>query len=96
MSNHRNERRSAARVSARRYLLAELAEHECAEVEERLFEDDAFFDMFLLEEEDLVDAYVRGELSAFDRVRFERRLAMSRQLTARVRFARDFLAHRPR
>jgi hypothetical protein len=85
------ERRNADRVSARRYLLGELAELGRAVVEERLFEDDAFFETFLLEEEDLVDAYVRGELSHLDRARFERLLAGSHSLAARVAFARDLL-----
>lgn len=86
------ERRNADRVSARRYLLGELAEMGRAAVEERLFEDDAFFETFLLEEEDLVDAYVRGELAPFARARFERLLAASPNLATRVGFARDLLA----
>jgi hypothetical protein len=89
---NRVERRSPDRVSARRYLLGQVAESHRGSLEERLFLDDAFFEMFLLEEEDLVDAYVRNELSALERKRFEHRILASPALAARIGFARELLA----
>ena len=47
----------------RQYLLGELPESERPALEERFFADDEFFDQLLDAENDLLDAYVRGELS---------------------------------
>jgi hypothetical protein len=55
-----------------RYLLGEaLTDAEQAEIEERYFTDDVYFDRLLAVEDDLIDSYVRGGLSADERAQFE-------------------------
>jgi hypothetical protein len=71
-----------------RYLLGKLPDSEAALLEERYFADDGVFDEIETAEDELVDAYVRGSLSAEDRKRFEAKLARSTRLAERVEFAR--------
>jgi hypothetical protein len=56
------------------YLLGQLPEEEEAELERRYLAEDTLFDELLAVEDDLRDAYARGELSRSDREAFERRL----------------------
>ena len=56
------------------YLLGQLPEEEQAELERRYLADDTLFEDLLAIEDDLRDAYVRGELSRPDREAFEQRL----------------------
>ena len=56
-------------------------------MEELYFSDDAEFENIEIAEEELIDRYVRGELSSEDQSRFESTLAASARLTERVRFA---------
>lgn len=56
------------------YLLGELSENEREAVEERMFADEDFFAGLLELENDLTDAFVRGELSENDSQRFEKSL----------------------
>ena len=55
----------------RRYLLGQLSEEEQGRLEERLFTDDTFHHQIEVAEDDLVEAYVSGELSAVERDLFE-------------------------
>ena len=71
-----------------RYLLGKLPDSEAAQLEERYFVEDGVFDEIETEEDELVDAYVRGTLSAEDRKRFERNVSRSPRLAERVEFAR--------
>jgi anti-sigma factor RsiW len=57
----------------RQYLLGELPEHEQIAVEARFFADDAFFEQLVAAEKELIGRYLRGDLSAEYRVRFQRR-----------------------
>ena len=75
---------------AMRYLLGTLSEEERARLEERYFYDDAAFEEIEIAEEELVDRYVRGELSKDDAAKFESALAASPRLTERVQFGRNF------
>jgi hypothetical protein len=62
------------------YLLGRLPEEEEAELERRYLADDALFEELLAIEDDLRDAYVRGELSMPDHEAFQQRLlAVPRQ-----------------
>src|SRR5579864_4122167 len=70
------------------YLLGRLPEPEQAEVEARYLADDDCFAELLAIEDELRDAYARGELSAADRDAFERRLLASSQQATRQEFAR--------
>ena len=70
-----------------RYLLGTLSEEERTRMEELYFSDDTEFENIEIAEEELIDRYVRGELSREDKSRFEGTLAASPRLTERVRFA---------
>lgn len=61
----------------KRYLFHESSETERDALEERFFEDDAFFYELVDLENNLVDQYARGELASNDRARFERSLPKS-------------------
>jgi len=73
-----------------RYLLRTLSEQEGERVEERYFSDDAEFEELEIAEEELIDRYVRGELSQSDKDAFERTLVAVPRLRERVQFARLF------
>jgi hypothetical protein len=61
-----------------RYLLGEaLTDAEQAEIEERYFTDDIYFDRLLAVEDDLIDSYVQGTLSAGERAQFEQNFLAS-------------------
>ena len=75
---------------AMRYLLRTLSEQEGELVEERYFSDDAEFEEMEIAEEELIDRYVRGELSQSDKAAFEKTLAAVPGLKERVHFARVF------
>ena len=57
----------------RKYLLGELPEHQEVAVEARFFADDAFFEQLVAAEKELIGRYLRGDLSAEYRKRFQRR-----------------------
>lgn len=71
-----------------RYLLGKLSDAESANLEERSFVDDNVFDEMEMAEDELIDAYVSGSLSAEDRERFENKLLRSGRIAERVEFAR--------
>ena len=73
-----------------KYLLGTLSEEERAEFEERYFSDDAEFEEIEIAEEELIDKYVRNELSTADNERVEQALARSPRLMDRVLTARVF------
>ena len=56
---------------AKRYLLGELPEEERTGIEERYFLDDEEFEQFEIAEDELIDRYVRDELSVEERRRFK-------------------------
>jgi hypothetical protein len=71
-----------------KYLLGGLAEEEQVRIEDRAFADPAFMDALQAAEADLIDAYVQGELTAFDRRAFEYRFLVSPVRRSKVEFAR--------
>ena len=71
-----------------RYLLGSLSEEERATLEEKYFSDDTAFEEMQIAEEELIDQYVRAELSNEDRARFAAMVARSPRLAERVEFAR--------
>jgi hypothetical protein len=71
-----------------RYLLGELPEEQQVEIEDRAFSDREFMASVTAVENDLIDEYVRGELSETDRRRFESRFLVSESRRKRVEFAR--------
>jgi len=76
---------------ARQYLLGELSESDLAKIEEEYFGDDEAFERLSAIEDDLIDAYTLGQLSASERKRFEHRLLLSQDQRDRVEFARSLL-----
>ena len=72
---------------AMRYLLGRLSEEEEAPLEERYFSEDDEFEELEAAEDELIDRYVRGQLSDEDSRRF-RRLLVSPRLAERVELAK--------
>jgi hypothetical protein len=70
------------------YLLGELPEAQQVEIEDRAFSDNDYLASITAVENDLIDEYVRGELSAADRQRFETRFLASAARRKRVEFAK--------
>jgi anti-sigma factor RsiW len=71
-----------------KYLLGDLSEQEQVVVEDRAFADPGYLEALEGVEADLIDAYVRGELSQADRRQFERRFLTSPQRRNKVEFAK--------
>jgi hypothetical protein len=71
-----------------RYLLGELPEDQQVAIEDRAFADKEYLATITAVENDLIDEYVRQELSAADRQRFERRFLASAERRKRVEFAK--------
>lgn len=76
--------------TARAYLLGELPEGEARAFEERALADAGLRDEVDAAEKDLIDEYVRGELSPPERGRFERLFLASERRRQSVAFARAF------
>lgn len=70
-----------------RYLLGTLSQDDESRIEEAFFADDARFEELEIAEAELIDAYLRSELSPAARERFEAKLRASPRLLERVRFA---------
>jgi len=75
----------------RRYLLGELAEADQAALEQELLLDRGKFDQVWAVENELIDSYVRGEMSRADRERFEGHYLASPLHRERVAIAESFL-----
>jgi hypothetical protein len=78
---------SNGQTSEMRYLLGTLSPAEMDLIDEALFQSDAKAQEMELAETELIDAYVRDELTAADRQRFKERLQYSPALLERVWFA---------
>src|SRR5215210_3678284 len=70
------------------YLLGELPEEQQVEIEDRAFADKDYLASITAVENDLIDEYVREELSEADRRKFENRFLASAERRKRVDFAR--------
>jgi hypothetical protein len=77
------------------YLLGQLSEAEQEGLEEKYFADGDVFEQLLGVEDDLIDAYVRGELSPGEREHFERRFLASPRRRERLEFASVLAGSRP-
>lgn len=71
-----------------RYLLGELSEEQQVEIEDRAFADREYLASITAVENDLIDEYVRHELSDADRRKFESRFLASAERRKRVEFAK--------
>ena len=81
-ANPNNERLIA------QYLLGELPEEQQVEIEDRAFQDKDYLASITAVENDLIDEYVRNELSETERRRFESRFLASAERRKRVAFAK--------
>lgn len=70
------------------YLLGELPEEQQVEIEDRAFQDKEYLAAITAVENDLIDEYVRNELSETERRRFESRFLASAERRKRVAFAK--------
>ena len=75
----------------RRYLLGELDETEEIRLEDAAFADAETLAFVQSIENDLIDEYVRGELSESEVVKFERRFLTSEDRRRKIEYARTFL-----
>jgi hypothetical protein len=74
-------------TAERQYLLGGLSEAERTRIEEAFFADDSKFEAIELAEDELIDAYVRKELSAAELKQFNSKLRTSPRFLERVHFA---------
>jgi hypothetical protein len=75
-------------ILMRRYLLGDLPEEDRARLEDQYSADAEVFEEVLATENDLIDSYVRGELTEVERQKFETEYFKSPQRRERVEFAR--------
>lgn len=78
---------------AAKFLLGKLTEEEQTRIEEDFFKDNPSFENILIAENELIDAYVTGNLSLNDRARFEERLLLNPQQKQRVEFAKTLIGY---
>jgi hypothetical protein len=72
------------------YLLGQTSPEDLPELEERLLTDSAFYEELLTVEDELIDDYLRGELSQLDRESFETHFSTAPERQQKVRFGRAF------
>ncbi|MGH9855126.1 MAG: hypothetical protein ACREBD_35285 [Blastocatellia bacterium] len=77
-----------------RYLLGELPESEVERLDEQSFADDDFFRRLQTVENDLIDAYARGEMAPGEREQFERHFLTTPKRRERAAFAEALAAFR--
>ncbi len=77
------------------YLLGDLPEGKQSEIEDRAFQDEQYLQEILAAESDLIDEYVRGELSGPARRQFESRFLASAERRRKVEFARALTSVAP-
>src|SRR5262245_39984344 len=70
-----------------KYLLGELSEEEEIRLEDRYVLDGNFFDRLLVAEDELIDSYVRGELTGPQKQSFEQHFLASPKRKERLRSA---------
>ena len=74
-------------VRLRRYLLGELDQAETQALEERFMRDDGLFDLLLVSEDELIDDYVDGVLSAGERKKFDSLFCSTPERHRKLNFA---------
>ncbi|HKX31462.1 MAG TPA: hypothetical protein VJ302_27495, partial [Blastocatellia bacterium] len=72
-----------------KYLLNDLSEEDRAQLEEAYLRDESLFDQIQAMEEELIEDYVKGRLSGYERERFEQHYLASREQRARVETVRQ-------
>jgi hypothetical protein len=79
-----------------RYLLRDLTPEEQEEIERRYFSDPEYLGLVEATEGDLIDAYVRRELSRGQRKLFEENFLCTRERRERLKMAEALHRHLPR
>lgn len=80
--------RNGKSATEKEYLLGVLPDDESSRLEDSYFADDQLFEEIELQEDELIDAYIRKDLDKSDLNRFEQRMGRSKRLRDRVAFAR--------
>ncbi len=75
-------------TSIRAYLLGLSQENEQPPIEERLLTDDKFYEELLIAEDELIDEYLAGKLSAPDQKHFEEHFLITTERQQKLRFGR--------
>ncbi|HEX8289415.1 MAG TPA: hypothetical protein VF556_15545 [Pyrinomonadaceae bacterium] len=75
------------------FLLGKLSDEEQTRIEADFFNSNPAFENILIAENELIDAYVTGNLSPDDRTRFENRLLLNPQQKQRVEFAKTLIEY---
>jgi hypothetical protein len=78
-----------------RYLLRDLGTEEQEEIERRYFSDPEYLALIEAAEGDLIDAYVRRELSRAQRRQFEENFLCTRERRERLKMAEALHRHLP-
>lgn len=78
-------------TDARRFLLGEMAESERLAFEQSFVVDGGLFEQIRVVEDELIESYVRGTLSADEREKFERIFLITKRRRQRVSFSRLML-----
>src|ERR1039457_904643 len=81
-------RKTNDEILLRRYFLGDLPKEERARLEDRYLVDVELFEELLAAENDLIDAYVRGELTEAETQQFEMEYLKSPERRDRLDFAR--------
>ena len=81
-------RKTTDKILMRRYFLGDLPSEESARIEDRFLVDADVFEEMLATENDLIDAYVLGELAEDERKKFEAEYLRSPRRREKVEFAR--------
>ena len=87
------ERDSEERTLIRRYLLGETTEVETEDVEKKMMSDDGFFNMILSQEEELVEQYAQGHMTAEIKERFEQSFLSNPDGQDEVAITKELLQH---
>lgn len=74
-----------------RYLLGQMSDAEQGEIAEQFFADDELFEQLTIVENDLIDRFVRGELSEDERKLFNQNYLSTAQRRRRVDTAKAFI-----
>lgn len=78
---------------AAQFLLGKLSEEENIRIEEEYFGKNDRFEQLLIAENDLIDAYVKDDLSSEDRKHFENRLLLNPKQRKKVEFAKALITY---
>jgi len=77
----------------RAYLLGQIAQEDLPNLEQQLLVDTEFYEELSIVEDELIDEYIRAELSTLDRQSFETHFMSTTERREKLRFARALKKH---